>query len=36
MFEHRIWLTSIPALCARLVDGLANALTRIEYRSLVR
>jgi hypothetical protein len=27
---------SIPALCARLADGVAEALTRIEYRSLVR
>jgi hypothetical protein len=36
MFQQRIRLAGIPALCARLLDGLADALTRIEYHILVR
>ena len=36
MFHHLIRLPiSIPVLCALLADGLADALTRIEYRGLV-
>jgi len=35
MFHHLIRLpVSIPVLCALLADGVADALTRIEYRSL--
>jgi hypothetical protein len=37
MFHYLIRLPiSIPVLCALLADGVADALTRIEYRSLVR